>query len=407
MAGRGFTISVQLLGRTGSGDEVDELSLQVAGHSPLIVLKQQLEDVTGIPVQEQVLILLDLTDPERNNDVLLIGRDDETIRNCRIRNGSTLTLHPLGLSAEDKLRMTQLALGKLANSNKSRHLTIDDGFPVHRLVTELQPRDVDHSFNGVIFDIMNKTHHSIELLSVSIGGMLGRIRIYARGLPWEMDKPPIAPNPHHWWAHRDRISNNGWSLLTDVNCLPSWDRSFEIPLRKSLVLGPHEIKALYLHSSLPDDLGIQYQSFSKDAIVAEDAHLSIHPGLGHTGSRPFDDEQGWYRSYRGPAGSFQYKIRPVAWSPQIHHRFPTFFKQAVWELLRCQNRMSLHYHACQFPELFSSPATSPQTIEYDPQDPAREQLSELACCHILGRLPHHIIWHIIEFMVSLSFRLLK
>lgn len=37
-----------------------------------------------------------------------------------------------------------------------------------------------------------------------------------------------------------------------------------------------------MHSSLPDDLGIQYQSYPEGSIVAEDDRIVIFPGLGHT-----------------------------------------------------------------------------------------------------------------------------
>lgn len=45
---------------------------------------------------------------------------------------------------------------------------------------------------------------------------------------------------------------------------------------------PGQKIALYLHSGLPDDLGIQYQSYNKNSIVAEDEHIILYPGLGHT-----------------------------------------------------------------------------------------------------------------------------
>lgn len=70
---------------------------------------------------------------------------------------------------------------------------------------------------------------------------------------------------------------------------------------------PYQRRGLYCHSGmylinknefknisegLPDDLGIQYQSYQKSAIVAEDSYITLHPGLGHTGSEPFDEQRG-------------------------------------------------------------------------------------------------------------------
>ena len=46
---------------------------------------------------------------------------------------------------------------------------------------------------------------------------------------------------------------------------------------------PHSKHGFYCHSSLPDDLGIQYQSYGKDDVVAQDEFITVLPGLGHTG----------------------------------------------------------------------------------------------------------------------------
>ena len=39
-------------------------------------------------------------------------------------------------------------------------------------------------------------------------------------------------------------------------------------------------------------LGIQYQSYRSGDIIASDEHITLHPGLGHTGSIPFDEVHG-------------------------------------------------------------------------------------------------------------------
>jgi hypothetical protein len=89
---------------------------------------------------------------------------------------------------------------------------------------------------------------------------------------------------------------------------------------------------------LPDDLGIQYQSYPKQAIVAEDEFISIHPGLGHTGSHPFDDHNGWYRSYRSLAGTVSYRVKPKGWTIFDHLTFPNELKDSVKTALLCQTR---------------------------------------------------------------------
>lgn len=125
----------------------------------------------------------------------------------------------------------------------------------------------------------------------------------------------------------------------------------QIKFDHPVTLLPHTQRGLYCHSSLPDDLGIQYQSYrSKESIVACNEvrlthfplhnfivsvqlhssifcvvtiltglpllhttphlvlqHITLLAGLGHTGSVPFDEQQGWYRAWRGLSGTVSYK----------------------------------------------------------------------------------------------------
>lgn len=106
----------------------------------------------------------------------------------------------------------------------------------------------------------------------------------------------------------------------------------------SIKLLPHTCRALYCHSGLPDDLGIQYQSYKKTDIVAQDAHIEIRPGLGHTGAEPFDEQHGWYRAHRGLSGSVTYTAQRKGWSPFEHRVFPTPLRNAVISMLMCQNQ---------------------------------------------------------------------
>jgi hypothetical protein len=105
----------------------------------LIVLKEQLMGIVGIPTQAQVLILCDLTDPDRNSDVLLTGRDDTTLRACGIRNGSTLTLHALGISAELKQKLTRDAIA-------TKKVEAVSTVPRHVLNTPISAAEANHRY---------------------------------------------------------------------------------------------------------------------------------------------------------------------------------------------------------------------------------------------------------------------
>eukprot|EP01031_Cornospumella_fuschlensis_P033452 gene33452-40470_t len=367
MAGRGCTITIKLLGSLGPGS-VEDISLPVALHSPLIVLKQELAEFVAIRPADQVLILCDLSDPDRNSDVLLTGRDDFTLSECGVRNGSILTLHALGMSAE----MRQ-AISKVALSDPKESVVEDK----HRfeLFTPIGPELADHSYNGIIFDVEARGPFEVTLTSVSVAGMLGRVRVYARNVGWE-EGPPSTNTTAHWWAHRESLNRDGWELVTDTRARPSWDKLTTVPFGTPVVILPHCRRAIYVHSSLPDDLGIQYQSYRKRDIVALSEHILIHPGLGtgtivaivedaefinvvsshlsikenelkltiglqncgnrgHTGSIPFDEVGGWYRSYRGPAGSLGYRGVRKGWVWTNHSIFPQELRQGLRCALLC------------------------------------------------------------------------
>lgn len=101
---------IKLLGGESGTGETEDISLPVALHSSLQVVKEQLATIVGIPTGDQVLILCDLSDPERNSDKLLTGSEFMSLREIGIkRTGSVLTLHALGMSAERKQIMAKEA----------------------------------------------------------------------------------------------------------------------------------------------------------------------------------------------------------------------------------------------------------------------------------------------------------
>ena len=327
MAGRGCTVEVRLL-TYDDVEEADVMSLPVALHSPLDVFKDLLANITSIPPNEQVLILCDLDDPDRNNDKLL--EENTNLRDCGIQRGSVLTLHGLGMDNDMALQKRKETLTKKTQEQTDPTIkTID---------TYVPPERADHSYNGVIFGVKSNDAHAIEITSMHTGGMLGRVRIFARDRPWSVDNDD-AGHSTHYWAYNNLLSETGWTLVADQVCRPSWDRLTEIKFDIPLCLLPHECKALYCHSGLPDDLGIQYQSYRrKNEIFAKDEHLTLMAGLGHTGSEPFETENGWYRNWRGMAGRLSYRPTLKGWTPWEHSIFPKELKEGVMTMLLTHNR---------------------------------------------------------------------
>ena len=292
MAGRGVSVIVQLLNPSilkseeGKDDKVKELSLPVALHSPLVIFKERLCEVTGIDPSGQVLILLDLSDPDRNNDKHLDdAHDNMTLRDCGIVNGSICSLHALGISSERAQTLMKDALIELEEKKMQEEIARKGSVVVNTSVTAAQ---ADHSFNGIIFDIESKDAHEVEIMSVSLAGLLGRVRIWARDSSCHSNPPPARSN--NYWGHHPGISQLGWTLVADEVCLPSWDRPTEISFNKPFKLLPRSTHGFYCHSGLPDDLGIQYTSCNKREITAFDDHIKILPGFGHCGNTPFDNQ---------------------------------------------------------------------------------------------------------------------
>lgn len=381
MAGRGCTIVIKVLGGSTGNGQTEDLSLPVALHSPLSVLKDQLESTVGIPVRDQVLILCDLTDPERNSDVLLFGRDFLPLRDCGIRNGSVLTLHALGMSAEQKQKMTQESLA--AENSKAQ---AGEEVEIFTLDTAITAAQANHSYNGVIFDVACLGPYEVNVTSVCVAGMLNRVRIFARDKPWEEDKPTDRPSPH-WWAHREGVSREGWTLVADKVCRPSWDKPVEIKLDTPIRILPHSARGFYCHSGLPDDLGIQYQSYQRHSVVAEDQYVAILPGLGHTGSEPFDEVHGWYRAFRGLAGSIRYTAKWKGWSPFNHSEFPPALKKGVKALLLCQN--------CRNPHAVAANTGEVARVSADVGSNVVTTGSRKLC---FSDLPVYVVYNIMEFM---------
>lgn len=146
------------------------LPLYVALHTPLEVLRGQLEEQTGFIPNEQVLILCDLADRDRNSDQLLDEKYNHcSLYDCNIREGSTLSLHPMSISASDSPAECGHDENTTEDSQRAAQLE------THTLATPITAAQADHSYNGIIFDVESKGPFELDILSLSVGGMLGRV----------------------------------------------------------------------------------------------------------------------------------------------------------------------------------------------------------------------------------------
>ena len=61
---------------------------------------------------------------------------------------------------------------------------------------------------------------------------------------------------------------------------PRWNSTRHVALDTPLRLLPGQVAALYVHSAMNDDTGLQYTTCGKENTVARDDHLAIRAGLG-------------------------------------------------------------------------------------------------------------------------------
>lgn len=173
----------------------------------------------------------------------------------------------------------------------------------------------------------------------------------------------------------------------------------QITFDEAVKLLPGSKVGVYIHSSLPDDLGIQYQSYTQGTdIVGLSEHLVIWPGLGHTSNIPFDDQEGWYRSWRGFCGAVGYKANLKGWTTAEHHKFPRKLKEQVKTLLLCYETAGSSKYTHVSPVAKSRKRLYSASNE---DDTVRNSLSsEKPIFTVMKTLPRYVLYHIMEFMVG-------
>jgi hypothetical protein len=118
-----------------------------------------------------------------------------------------------------------------------------------------------HSFNGVMFDVQAKSPHEVVISSVHVGGMLGLMSVYACHSSWTGD--PRSQRNRGYGHQYDVRDAEHWELVARGRYKPTWNSTTEIIFDKSVRILPGQRRALYVHSALPDDLGLQYQVYQQ------------------------------------------------------------------------------------------------------------------------------------------------
>ena len=128
-----------------------------------------------------------------------------------------------------------------------------------------------------------------------------------------------------------------------------------------IVLRPGQVRAVYIHSTLPGDEAIVYDNsdvtlqrwhYPPGAALArqrptprhDDAYIRILSGKAHLSPRPFGQTPIWgwgnaWRDHREFVGQIQYGVRFQLWQPPLTGTvYGPRFREAVQTLLACQRR---------------------------------------------------------------------
>lgn len=137
------------------------------------------------------------------------------------------------------------------------------------------------------------------------------------------------------------------------------------------------------------------------------------------GSEPFDEVNGWYRAFRGLAGTVRYSARLKGWDIWNHAHFPAPLRRAVRTLLLMNaqaanmvlehrlNNLSLdseNNHPGRHRPLLTDADASYYhfpTSNYMPVDAYDlEAISDVSPGVQLMSMPHDVVYYIMEFMVG-------
>ena len=220
---------------------------------------------------------------------------------------------------------------------------------VHQELTVDTQDSQDHSYAGVMFDVMC-TAAALQYLEVSavwVRGDLGAMTVWAT--PDSFEGKTTCEDL--WETRVDSLAAgdkiNGWTLLYAGEHQPSREQLQPMHLQHPLRLAPGSSCGLYIHSQLVGDDQIVYDNLRQPRHGRRDRFLEFSPALAHLCPTPFSSELTngvrrlrllpW-RSQREFVGRMTYGIRWLMWSPEVHARLPVTFQRLVKVVLMCARR---------------------------------------------------------------------
>lgn len=190
----------------------------------------------------------------------------------------------------------------------------------------------DHTFCGVMFDVRCKAGGDdrgapvefLEVVAVSVRGFLGPLTVWT------------TPESYKGKEHQEDL----WELVYEREHSPSRQHYQQLEFTKPVRLKPGYGCGLYVHSKLPGDNALVYDN-RRSHLTYEDEAFQVYPGLAHLSNRPFGRRGMWgfpWRDNREFVGRIQYGVGYILWNPEVHHKFPVEFRNAVKTCLLCARR---------------------------------------------------------------------
>ena len=222
-------------------------------------------------------------------------------------------------------------------------------------------------------DILPVDH--IAIRSIAVRGQLGPLTVWVSKLPEELpsrnsSRHSDATSKNNSATTVFRLSSSHWHKIYQAEHQPSQEEYCSLKLDSPIILKPGQVRAIYIHSTLPGDQAIVYDNASfylprrglhpfhghhggareqqqqqQRKPRYEDPMLSVFTGRAHVSNTAFGQMPIWgwgnaWRDHREFVGQLEYGAVYQLWNPEPSTltKFGPKFKDALWMLKMCQTR---------------------------------------------------------------------
>jgi len=243
-------------------------------------------------------------------------------------------------------------------------------YETHENVTIDTQDNEDHTFCGIMFPIQCKDLLPIDHLvvkSVAVRGHLGPLtvwvsktnanckidgsqRSYRRSsintLSRNLHSREIEVVDRSTIDYRIPLDPSSWIKLYDNKHNPCPPGQYtELIFDEPVFLKPGEMRALYVHSTLPSDQAIVYDNsyYGTSDKRFEDDKICILTGRAHVSTTCFGQDPIWgygnaWRDRREFVGRLAYGTVYKLWNPEVQPKFGSRFQDGARTLALCQRR---------------------------------------------------------------------